>query len=204
MKPEKSKPTLDLSGLPTFGFGTTMTMAWGTFGFILIEGTGFALACGVYLYLAVSNEQWPIGAPPPGLLWSGLVTLTLLVSVWPNHIAKQNGREQNLRKVRRDLVVMSVVGIMLLTLRAFEFSTLYIRWDQNAYGSIIWVILALHTTHLLTDVGDTIVLAVLMFTKHGHGKRFSDVEDNAVYWDFVVVSWLPIYVLLYWFPRVWS
>jgi len=28
MKPEKSKPTLDLSGLPTFGFGTTMTMAW--------------------------------------------------------------------------------------------------------------------------------------------------------------------------------
>jgi heme/copper-type cytochrome/quinol oxidase subunit 3 len=204
MKPEKSKPTLDLSGLPAFDFGPTMTMWWGTFGFILIEGTGFALACGVYLYLAFSNEQWPIGAPPPGLLWSGLITLTLLVSVWPNHIAKQNGREQNLRKVRRDLVIMSAIGIVLLILRVFEFFTLYIRWDQNAYGSIVWVILALHTTHLLTDVGDTIVLAVLMFTKHGHGKRFSDVEDNAVYWDFVVASWLPIYALLYWFPRVWS
>jgi heme/copper-type cytochrome/quinol oxidase subunit 3 len=204
MKPEKSQPTLDLSGLPTFGFGTTMTMWWGSLGFILIESTGFALACGVYLYLAVSNEQWPIGGPPPGLLWSSLITLTLLVSLWPNHIAKQNGREQNLRKVRRDLVIMSVIGIVPLILRVLEFSTLYVRWDQNAYGSIIWIILALHTTHLLTDVADTIVLTVLMFTKHGRGKRFSDVEDNAVYWDFVVVSWLPIYVLLYWFPRVWT
>jgi hypothetical protein len=33
------------------------------------------------------------------------------------------------------------------------------------------------------------------------GKRFSDTEDNGVYWDFVVLSWLPIYVLLYWVPR---
>jgi heme/copper-type cytochrome/quinol oxidase subunit 3 len=28
------------------------------------------------------------------------------------------------------------------------------------------------------------------------------VNDNAVYWDFVVVSWLPIFFLLYWFPRL--
>ena len=43
-----------------------------------------------------------------------------------------------------------------------------------------------------------------MFTIHGQGKRFSDVEDNAVYWDFVVLSWLPIWALLYGFPRIWS
>jgi heme/copper-type cytochrome/quinol oxidase subunit 3 len=42
-----------------------------------------------------------------------------------------------------------------------------------------------------------------MFTRHGHmTRRFSDVNDNAVYWDFVVVSWLPIYGLIYWFPRL--
>jgi cytochrome c oxidase subunit III len=41
-----------------------------------------------------------------------------------------------------------------------------------------------------------------MFTRHGHGKRFSDVSDNAFYWNFVVLSWPPIYVLLYWTPRL--
>ena len=83
----------------------------------------------------------------------------------------------------------------MLVLRGFEFTTLNVRWDQNAYGSIVWVLLGLHTTHVLTDAIDTFVVTALMFTKHAHGKRFSDVEDNAIYWDFVVLTWLPIYVL---------
>jgi cytochrome c oxidase subunit III len=198
------KPSLDLSHLPTYGFGTTMTMAWGTFGFIVIESTGFALAFCVYLYLAIANGQWPIGAPPPGLLWSSVLTLVLLVSLWPNQTAKKSAREENLPKVRRDLVIMSLLGTVPLILRGFEFTTLHVRWDDNAYGSILWVILGLHTLHIATDLADTIVLTVLMFTRHGHGKRFADVEDNAVYWDFVVISWLPIYALLYGFPRIWT
>jgi hypothetical protein len=28
------------------------------------------------------------------------------------------------------------------------------------------------------------------------------VGDNAFYWDFVVLSWLPIYFLIYWLPRI--
>jgi cytochrome c oxidase subunit 3 len=204
MRPEKNKPTLDLSNLPTYGFGPTMTMSWGTLGFILIEATGFTLACGLYLYLAISNDQWPISAPPPGLLWSSLLTVVLLISLWPNQIAKKNAREEKLPEVRRDLVIMCVMGAVPLILRVFEFTTLHVRWDDNAYGSILWLILGLHTTHLITDFADTVVLTVLMFTKHGQGKRFSDVEDNAVYWDFVVLSWLPIWALLYGFPRIWS
>jgi heme/copper-type cytochrome/quinol oxidase subunit 3 len=97
---------------------------------------------------------------------------------------------------------MSVLGIVLIVLRVFEIGALPIRWDQNAYGSMVWMLLGLHTAHIVTDVIDTIVLTVLMFTRHGHGKRFSDVSDNAFYWNFVVLSWPPIYVLLYWTPRL--
>jgi len=77
-----------------------------------------------------------------------------------------------------------------------------IRWDSNAYGSIVWFILGLHATHLITDLGDTIVLAVLMFTRHVSGKRYSDVSDNAFYWYFVVASWVPLWALLYGVPRL--
>jgi cytochrome c oxidase subunit III len=202
-KPEQQRPALDLSELPTYGFGPAMTMFWGTLGFIVIESTGFALAIGVYLYLAVSNDQWPASAAPPELLWSTLLTLALLVSMWPNQMAKKNAREENLPKVRLYLVLMSLLGVAPLVLRAFEFTTLNVAWDQNAYGSIVWVILGLHTLHLATDLADTLVLTALMFTRHAHTKRFSDVEDNATYWDFVVLSWLPIYALLYGFPRLW-
>jgi cytochrome c oxidase subunit 3 len=204
VKKEKRQAALDLSHLPTYGFGTTMTMWWGTMGFVVLEGTGFALAAGTYLYLAFQNEQWPLGSPPPGLVWSALLTLTLLLSVWPNYMAKKYAREENLPRVRLYLVIMCLMGAIPLALRAMEFTTLYVRWDQNAYGSIVWIILGLHTAHIGTDLVDTVVLTALMFTKHGHGKRFSDVEDNAFYWDFVVISWLPLYALLYWFPRIWS
>jgi cytochrome c oxidase subunit 3 len=200
----KLRPALDLSHLPTYGFGPVMTMWWGTLAFIVLESTGFALAGGAYLYLAFQNDHWPPGSPPPDLLWSSLFTLLLVISVWPNHVAEKNARGENLPAVRRDLVIMSAIGAMLLILRVLEFTTLNVRWDQNAYGSVLWVMLGLHTAHLLTDWIDTLVLTALMFTRHGHGKRFSDVEDNAVYWNFVVFSWLAIYALLYGFPRLWS
>ena len=45
-------------------------------------------------------------------------------------------------------------------------------------------------------------IAVLMFTRHGRGTRFSDVKDNAFYWYFVVLTWLPIYGVIYWAPRL--
>jgi heme/copper-type cytochrome/quinol oxidase subunit 3 len=116
----------------------------------------------------------------------------------------KSARREDLPAVRRDLVIMSLAGAVLLLMRFFEFRALNIGWDQNAYGSILWIMLGLHTVHLLTDFGDTVVLTVLMFTRHGRGRRFSDAEDNAVYWDFVIVSWLLIYGLLYWFPRWWA
>jgi heme/copper-type cytochrome/quinol oxidase subunit 3 len=97
---------------------------------------------------------------------------------------------------------MSLIGIALLVLRGFEFAHLNTRWDNSAYGSIVWLILGLHTTHLATDLGDTVVLSVLMFTRHAKPRRFSDVTDNVFYWNFVVLAWLPLYVLLDWVPRL--
>jgi cytochrome c oxidase subunit III len=193
---------LDVSGLPTYGFGTRMTMWWGTLAFCVLEGTGFALATAAYLFLWVNNPDWPIETGPPGLLWSSLVLLVMLASLWPNLLATRDARNEDLPRVRRDLVILSAIGVVLLVLRAFEFTTLGVAWDRNAYGSLVWVLLGLHTAHLLTDLGDTLVLTALMFTRHAHGKRFSDVEDNAFYWNFVVLAWVFLYALLYWVPRL--
>jgi cytochrome c oxidase subunit III len=198
----RHRPVQDLSGLPDYAFGPRMTMWWGTLGFCALEGTGFALAAGTYLYLVWLNPQWPLADVPPDLLWSSLLTAVLVASAWPNHLAGAAAKEEDLPRVRLLLVAMSVIGVVILAIRAFEFGTLHVRWDQNAYGSIVWALLGLHTAHILTDVIDTFVLTALMFTRHAHGKRFSDMEDNAFYWNFVILSWLPIYILIYWVPRV--
>jgi heme/copper-type cytochrome/quinol oxidase subunit 3 len=42
-----------------------------------------------------------------------------------------------------------------------------------------------------------------MFTQHGRNpRRFGGAQDNAMYWHFVVLAWLPIYAGLYGIPRL--
>ncbi|MDX6805517.1 cytochrome c oxidase subunit 3 [Terrihabitans rhizophilus] len=200
----KTRVVLDLKDHPTYGFGPRMTTWWGTLAFCALEGMGFALVSGSYLYLAyLSESAWPIGAAPPDLMPGIVFSILLLASLLPNHWLKQAAVKKDLRRVRIGLVVMSLLGLVLLGVRVFEFPALNIWWDTNAYGSMLWLILALHTVHLATDVGDTLVVTVLMFTKEGRvPRRFTDVEDNGFYWYFVVGSWVPLYVLLYWFQRI--
>jgi heme/copper-type cytochrome/quinol oxidase subunit 3 len=50
---------------------------------------------------------------------------------------------------------------------------------------------------------ETVVIAILMFRSGPiHPKYYSDVEDNALYWYFIVAVWVPIYAILFLYPRV--
>ena len=77
------------------------------------------------------------------------------------------------------------------------------RWYDNAYGSIMWALLLLHTTHILTDWVDTPgARRPDASRRHGQeSRRMVDVSENAIYWRFVWLAWLPIYLLIYWLPR---
>ena len=199
----KEKVVLDLSHLPLHATGTASLTFWGTSAFMLIEGSGFALAIAVYLYLMANAPSWPLNAPPPDLLPGTILTVLLLASLVPNLLVTRWAGQRDLRKVRIGLVIMSIFGIVPLVPRIFEFPALNIRWDDNAYGSILWVMLGLHTTHILTDLADTLVLTCLMFSRHGDNlRRYGDVEDNALYWNFVAATWLPLYGCIYWIPRL--
>jgi len=191
----------DLSALPEHAFGSTSLGWWGVIGFMLIEGMGFVLAIGAYYYLLPNEHSWPPVNPPPSLLWGTLFTALALASELPNQWIKRRAARYDLKAVQAGLLLMTVVGVLLIGLRAFEFGALNVRWDSNAYGSITWAILGLHTLHLATDVFDSAVLAVLVFVKKVDGRKFSDVADNALYWHFIVWSWLLLYLVVYWTPR---
>ena len=192
---------IDVARLPTYVYGSRSMMWWGTMGLMLIEGTVFAITIVVYFYLRSHSQTWPVN-PAPDLFWGGLNTLILLASMVPNQLAKRAAERERKQHARWWLLVCLLFALAFLVVRAFEFGALNTRWDSSAYGSIVWMLLALHTTHLITDTIDTAVLAVLMFTGPLEGKRFVDVSENAMYWYFVVGSWLPIYAVIYWGARL--
>jgi cytochrome c oxidase subunit 3 len=196
--------TTDLASLPTHAFGHRSSTWWGIIAFFLIEGTFFLLAIAAYLYLMNQEQAWPPPPyPPPDLLPGTLFTIVMLLSEIPNSIAKHAAEHGELRLLRWMLIVAGLLGLVFVGIRAWEFNSLHILWHENAYGSLIWLLLFLHTTHFVTDWGDTLVLAALMHTRHGQeGRRFVDCSENAMYWRFVWICWLPIYFLIYWLPRL--
>jgi cytochrome c oxidase subunit III len=195
-------PALDVSHLAPGAYGSRSILWWGTMGLMLIEGTGFALVIGAYFYLRLRNDTWPPNLPPPDLRWGVVNTILLLVSALPNELAKKAAERVDLGAVRLWLVVCLAFGVVFNGVRVLEFTTLNCLWSTNAYGSVVWFLLGLHTTHILTDVLDTGVLTLLMFTGPIEEKRFVDVSENAMYWYFVVFTWLPIFAVIYLAPRL--
>lgn len=198
----EQRKELDLSGLPTYAYGNRSLMWWGTLGMVLIESTVFALAIVTYFYLRERSYQWPPHGNLPALTYGTWNTLVLLASTIPNQWTKERAEQEDLRGVRRGLVLCLAFSVAFLILRVFEFGALKTSWNDSAYGSIVYALMTLHTIHLVTDFLDTVVLAVLMFTGPLSGRRFVDVSENALYWYFVVGSWLLIYATVYWAPRM--
>jgi cytochrome c oxidase subunit I+III len=194
--------TLDVSRLPSYAFGHRSVMWWGTMGVVVIEGTVFALALATYYYLRVNGDSWPMGVPPPELQWAILNTVILFASLIPNRWTQKQAERHDLGRVQVGMFACICFAVAFLGVRILEFTTLNVAWDSNAYGSIVWLLLGLHTVHLVTDFFDTAVLYVLMLTGPIEGKRYVDVAENAAYWDFVVLAWIPIFATLYIAPRL--
>jgi heme/copper-type cytochrome/quinol oxidase subunit 3 len=196
--------TIDVATLPDHAFGSRSIMWWSTMTIIGVEATVFAISIASYFYLQGNEETWPPpNVPLPELRWATLNLVIMLLSVVPNEIVKRASEAMDLRKVRRWIVVADLFALAFCAIRILEFRTLHVMWDSNAYGSVVWTLLGLHTVHLVTDLADSLVLTAVMFTKHGHhSRRFVDVSENCFYWYFVVLSWVPIYFVLYWVPRL--
>jgi cytochrome c oxidase subunit III len=196
-----ARAIIDVSRLPTYAFGHRSLMFWATAGMIVIEGTLFVIALVAYFYLRGIAQHWPLSAPPPDLLWGTVNTAILLVSGLPNHFAAKAAERADLRAVRTWMMVCLVLGVAFNVVRGLEFTALNTHWANNAYGSIVYALLVLHTVHMVTDFIDTGVLTALMFSSKITGRRYVDVNENADYWWFIILAWLPIYFTVYLVPR---
>lgn len=196
--------TASVAELPTHKFGPSSLTWWGILGFMVIEGAAFGLAFAAYFYLMGHEQGWPPeGRPPPDVVAGTSFTIIILLSEIPNRLIKKAAHARDVPTMRRLMAVMILIGIVLLVIRGFEFNSLNCLWTDNAYASIIWALLLLHTTHILTDWFDTVVLWALVMTPLGYeGRRLVDTDENCLYWRYVWLLWLPIYLMIYWVPRL--
>ena len=149
--------TQDLAELPDHAFSHRSLTWWGVVGFMVIEGTAFGLAIAAYFFLMSHEQHWaPPPLQPPGPARRQPVHLDPAAQRNPQFDGQAGGaRARRCRRFGGCCRGWSRSARLLLVIRGFEFNSLNVLWYSNAYGSIIWALLLLHTTHVATDWGDT-------------------------------------------------
>jgi cytochrome c oxidase subunit 3 len=198
----RPRAALDVSTLPTVVFGHRDPTWWGTVFFAVIEGFTLVLCAATYLYLRKNFVTWPPERTSvPSLLLPTVSLLAMLASVLPSWWTKRQAYRLDLPAVRRGLVASAAVGLVTFGLRFTEFFALNTRWDAHAYGSIVWLTVGVHVTLHFIDLADTIGLAAVSVLGPWEEKHFVNATDNTNYWYFMVLSWVPLYALIFLGPR---
>jgi cytochrome c oxidase subunit I+III len=199
----RPRAVIDLSVLPDVVFGPRDLMWWGTLGFVLIEGFTLVLCAAVYVYLRQNFTAWPPeGTPLPALSLATAQLALMLLSLPLVHWLSRSAMAFDLRRVRIGLTLATIVGGVSFALRlAGCITQLHVTWHANAYGSAQWLLLGSHTTLLLIEWVEIAGMCAVFWLAPVERKHFSDVTDAVFYWWFMVLGFIPIFVLSYLVPR---
>jgi cytochrome c oxidase subunit III len=191
----------DVADLPTTTFGHRSPMWWGTIGYLVIEGITLVICAGSYFYVRKNFPTWPpehvlrpsltAAAAPAGLMLASLVPMAMV---------DRAARRLDLQTVRAGMVICSLFAVVICVVRALEFGAVHVRWDSNAYGSVVWATLVTHTTLLLLETIETLVFTLLLFSPNLEQRDLSAAVDNALYWYFMTLIWLPLAAILFLSP----
>jgi heme/copper-type cytochrome/quinol oxidase subunit 3 len=166
--------------------------------YMTIEGAMFALVIASYFYLRTRSIEWPPGNYAPPSPWFGVVnSILLVISLAPARWIQKQAPLANRSKIRVGLLLLALFAIAAIVLRWFEFASLNCRWSDNAYASAIWVLLGMHTGHLITECLETLAILGVSLTDKMEGTRLVDAAINSDYWYFVVATALISSFVIY-------
>jgi cytochrome c oxidase subunit III len=202
---------IDASLLPGSAFDSRAAVWWGNTLLLVIESMTVALLVVSYFYVAKNYAEFPpprvdelptIHDPSPDLGISTVNLVLLLASAaWALRVG--SGARKKLRgATARGLALLAALGLASIALRVGELPGLKFAWDDNAYASVAWGILVLHLLYLIVGVAEVGFLALTLSLYEMEDKLAVDVTLTTGYWYWVVGTWVVLYAVVYWAPRV--
>ena len=195
--------TLDVSHLPPFEISNRAPLWWGQLIMCFIEGSLFLMLIAMYFYLRLGVDVWP----PPGIkmpshLMPTLALVPFIASGLGSYIASEGAKTGERSKMLLGLGLNLVLAMVFLIFRAYAWADLNFTWNSDAYGSIVWSILFLHTYDVVADVLMTTVLFIIIASKRYGEKARLGVHVDSVLWYFLIIIWIPLYGAVYWGPNM--
>lgn len=196
-----STQALPIPKLDKHTLGPRNIIWWGMVGLITIETVVVSGLIAMYFYLKLYNPAWPPeGIDPPHLLLPIINTVILLVSGVAMRIADQGGKNERRGQLLLGQGTALLLATVFVTLKVIEYNGYDYDWTTHAYGSMTYAITIFHVGHVISVVLKGLVVFAMaargMFTRH---RRLA-LEVNGLYWQFVVIIWLPLFATIYLAP----
>jgi cytochrome c oxidase subunit 3 len=202
---------IDVSKLPPNAFDSRSPVWWGNTLMILIETTTMALLVATYFYLARNFPEFPpprvnqepvLYHPVPNLPMGTANVILIVASCIPMYLTDRAARRDRRWGVFGGLCAMLLIAVIAIVLRFNEFHAVHFKWDDNAYGSIVWAILGMHLTYLIAGGAEFLVMGVWVLTHPLDEKHALDVTLAGGYWYWVGGTQIVLYLVIYFAPRI--
>lgn len=173
---------------------------WGMSLFIATEAALFVYLIAAYFYVGGAAATWP--PLTPSIRITGFNTILLILSSGSAIIAERSVRHNRAGMLRAWLAVTILLGATFLTFQLYEYTTLEVHAQTDAYGSFFYLITGLHGAHVALGLLMLIYVLCRAFAGHFDSVRHSAVRNAILYWHFVDVVWLIVFTTLYLLPRM--
>jgi heme/copper-type cytochrome/quinol oxidase subunit 3 len=94
------------------------------------------------------------------------------------------------------------MGASFLAWSLYDFHELHYGWRDNAYGSIYYTIVGLHTIHLVVGLAMNALVQVKAWLGRFDAGRHATAEVFALYWHFVDAVWLIVFPTVFLSPHI--
>lgn len=202
---------LDVSRLPTSVPGPRSPVWWGNTLLMFTESMTLLLLVASYFYVRQNFAQWPppnpnseppIFRPVPDLLVPTLQLVVMLASCglmsWTDRAAEALGA----RRTKIGLWLMFAIVLVMIAGHFKNFEGTHVRFNDNAYASLVWTMLGLHLTYLLVAAGEMLIMVLWIHRAQLDEHHAHDVVLTGIYWYWVVGTWALLYAVVYVGARV--
>jgi cytochrome c oxidase subunit I+III len=171
---------------------------YGTLLFIVIEAMEYGALIASYFYIRSSFSAWPPGdMPMPALNIPTLAILLLLASLIPTYLGDEAIKKGDQRGLQINLIIETVLDLGFIALLWMDLGNIIFNWDENAYGSLYWVLVVGMLVLAAILVLEDLYVLVLAYRGFFNAERHWGVEAASLSSYFTVAVGLAIYLTVY-------
>jgi len=157
----------------------------------------FASFFAAYFLLRSTTETWPPPEVDLDMVRAGAATAVLVASSFSLIAGERAYAEDDMRGLRRWLLVTIALGGVFLTNQLVEYAQLPFGIGTDVYGSSYWMLTGLHTAHV--SVG--LCALGLLFVRGARVRHDAEiapwVSATSAFWHLVDVVWVFLFVTIW-------